>query len=194
MSIFQLTQKDCLPPIYDSIKAVPTNALTNLNPDDYVIVETYRDRVLETYEQNGYDDSDFIAVIWDSVNKKPVDVTYATTRAWTYLNNAEVDADAETVAKYKAYLSACAIKSRWGIRHRMMDDAHKMRIDRFQLRRLEKAYPHKEMREAVFKLLRVKRFRSDFRNSLAQQVRKWLDNPNSTYETPLSAKQEYFLR
>lgn len=46
--------------------------------------------VLETYEHNGYDDSDFLAVVWDG--EQVTTREYASTRGWTYHNTASVDA------------------------------------------------------------------------------------------------------
>lgn len=55
----------------------------------------YEGRVLATRERNGYDDSDFVALCWDDDEGKVVHVTYATTRSWTYLNGAVIDASPE---------------------------------------------------------------------------------------------------
>lgn len=71
--------------------------------------ETYIGAVLDTYERNGYDDSDFLAIVWDEAEQCVKDVEYATTRGWTYLNSAAVDATDEVKAKAAAY---------WRARHR----------------------------------------------------------------------------
>ena len=52
----------------------------------------YEGCVLATREVNGYDDSDFVALCWDEQEGRVVRYTYATTRCWTYLNGAAVDA------------------------------------------------------------------------------------------------------
>lgn len=62
-----------------------------LNP-----VVSFEGAVLDTYEVNGYDDSDFFAVIWDG--EKVTTKEYASTRGWTYHNGASVDATDEVVA------------------------------------------------------------------------------------------------
>ena len=90
MSIFQLTKRDFIPPHYDAIIEL-TGDYKDKFPD-HVMVETYRGRVITEFEKNGYDDSDFIATVWNDNLNKPIDVMYATTRGWTYLNNAEIDA------------------------------------------------------------------------------------------------------
>jgi hypothetical protein len=64
--------------------------------------ETYKGLVVETGEHNGYDDSDFFAVVWNG--ERFTEVTYASTRGWTYANSAEVDAPAELVEKYREQL------------------------------------------------------------------------------------------
>lgn len=55
----------------------------------------YEGCVLALREVNGYDDSDFVAVCWDETEDKVVTYTYATTRCWTYMNGAKVDAPLE---------------------------------------------------------------------------------------------------
>jgi hypothetical protein len=56
--------------------------------------------VVSLQERNGYDDSDFVAN-WYNPETDTVECTeYATTRGWTYLNGARVDATPEIIAKY----------------------------------------------------------------------------------------------
>lgn len=69
----------------------------------YYMEETWKGLVISHFERNGYDDSDYYAVVWDPEKEEPREVEYATTRAWTYLNHVIVDAPPEIVAKYKAY-------------------------------------------------------------------------------------------
>ncbi len=75
---------------------------------------THEGLVLETREINGYDDSDFYAVVWNEAKGAPERVTYASTRGWTYPNGAAVDATPEVAAKYAAYVEAerAAIRAR----------------------------------------------------------------------------------
>ena len=60
---------------------------------------TYEGAVLDTGEINGYDDSDFYAVVYDAATDSIKRVEYASTRGWTYPNGAAVDATPEVVAK-----------------------------------------------------------------------------------------------
>jgi hypothetical protein len=46
---------------------------------------------------------------------------------------------------------------------------------------------------AIFKLLSTKKFRSDFRAQMAQQVRAWLEDTNPRYAKPLSPKQMRYV-
>lgn len=63
---------------------------------------TFEGAVLETRERNGYDDSDFYAIVWDG--EKITTVDYASTRFWTYHNTAEVDATDSVKAAARAWL------------------------------------------------------------------------------------------
>lgn len=60
---------------------------------------SYQGCVISTRERNMYDDSDFIAVVWDETEGKVKEVEYATTRFWTYKNSAVVDVTPENKAK-----------------------------------------------------------------------------------------------
>lgn len=73
------------------------------NFDPLYIETTHVGCVLSTYERNGYDDSDFYAVVWNDEQGKPQHICYATTRGWTYPNGAVVDATPEVLAKYEAW-------------------------------------------------------------------------------------------
>lgn len=64
---------------------------------------SYVDRVLSRHERNGYDDSDFYALVWDAATQSVKSVDYASTRGWTYHNHAIIDAPAEIVTLAAAY-------------------------------------------------------------------------------------------
>jgi hypothetical protein len=61
--------------------------------------QTYVGAVLMKYERNGYDDSDFVAVVYDEATDSLKHIEYASTRGWTYMNGATVDATEEVQAK-----------------------------------------------------------------------------------------------
>lgn len=82
----------------------------NYNP--LYMQTTYQGCVLDTYERNGRDDSDFYAIVWDEPNQTILHIEYASTRGWTYPNGATVDATPEVQAKAQEYLRKTAF-DRW---------------------------------------------------------------------------------
>lgn len=64
---------------------------------------SYVGAVISTHERNGYHDSDFYAIVWDSAEQKPKQIEYATTRGWCYPNQAVEDATPEVMSQYNAY-------------------------------------------------------------------------------------------
>lgn len=96
-----------------------------LNPDSTAVIErTYDGCVLDTYERNGYDDSDFYAVVWDRAERRLRTVQYATTRGWTYLNGAAVDATEDVLAEAEDALRASYLE-----RMRREDEAASRRVE-----------------------------------------------------------------
>lgn len=67
---------------------------------------TYEGAVLDMTERNGYDDSDFYAVVWDEAEGRVKSIQYATTRGWTYCNGASIDATPEVQEKAAAWYRA----------------------------------------------------------------------------------------
>jgi len=63
---------------------------------------SYTGCVLDTYERNGYDDSDFFALCWDRDKKEMVRVMYDTTRCGG-MGRAEVDIDEDTLREVYRY-------------------------------------------------------------------------------------------
>lgn len=84
--------------------------------------ETHKGLVLSTGEMNGYDDSDFFAIVWNPEKKCSERVVYATTRGWTYPNGATVDASPEVEAEYKEYLDKQAKKYQKALEERNAQD------------------------------------------------------------------------
>ena len=64
--------------------------------------ESYVGRVLETYEENGYHDSDFYAVVWDDETESIIHKQYATTRFYSNGYGAKIDATPEIIEKATA--------------------------------------------------------------------------------------------
>ena len=73
--------------------------------------ESYVGRVLETYEENGYHDSDFYAVVWDDETESIIHKQYATTRFYSNGYGAKVDATPEVIAKATAERKARFLES-----------------------------------------------------------------------------------
>lgn len=69
-----------------------------------VMRETHAGLVLGKFERNGYNDSDFVAIVWNPEKQAIETVEYASTRGWCYPNEAEVDAPAEVVAAAHAVI------------------------------------------------------------------------------------------
>lgn len=66
---------------------------------------TYEGAVLRLRERNGYDDSDFYALVWDEEQQATREIMYATTRGWTYHNGASIDATHDVIEKAVAYMT-----------------------------------------------------------------------------------------
>jgi hypothetical protein len=79
---------------------------------DIWVRTTHEGLVLADREINGYDDSDFYAIVWNDEKGAPERVTYASTRGWTYPNGCAVDATDEVKAKYTAYCEREAAAAR----------------------------------------------------------------------------------
>lgn len=73
--------------------------------------ESYVGRVLETYEENGYNDSDFYAIVWDDETESIIHKQYATTRFYSNGYGAKIDATPEVIEKATAERKARFLKS-----------------------------------------------------------------------------------
>lgn len=73
--------------------------------------ETYVGRVLETYEENGYNDSDFYAIVWDDETESILHKQFATTRFYSNGYGAKIDATPEIIEKATAERKARFLKS-----------------------------------------------------------------------------------
>lgn len=68
--------------------------------------EIYKGCVIDTWERNGYHDSDFYATVWDEETKTIKEYEYATTRCACY-GHAEIDASKEVIRKVNKYIAKC---------------------------------------------------------------------------------------
>lgn len=170
--------------------------------NDIYLHETYVGCVIELGEYNGYHDSDFYAIVWDNEEGKTKQITYASTRGWSYPNYATfADATDEVLEKYYAYKKHQYRLAR--IRHKL-SDRRKLRKDRIDtgltvklIRRLDARLGHSsDHYEACVKLLRTRhsnRFRSEFRRNLAEQLYTWLVDDEPKYTSPFSRKQWMYI-
>lgn len=69
-------------------------------------IASHEGLVVDTYERNGYDDSDFYAVVVNPETLETKDVMYGTTRGWTYNNGADIDAPEELLKRWRVKVSA----------------------------------------------------------------------------------------
>lgn len=155
--------------------------------------ESYKGLVVSMYEHNGYDDSDYYAIVYDNGEFK--EIHYASTRYWTYDCNAQIDAPAELIQKYKEHCEYQRRKdhvmSKWFERKRYIEARKECQLNTYHdIKKLVKCYGWRtEFFVAVQSLLKVKKFRSPFRMNLAAQVREWLKEESPKYKTPLSINQ-----
>lgn len=70
----------------------------------FALVRSFEGCVISEREMNGYDDSDFYALVWDAEQKSFREILFASTRGWTYPCFATaVDATPEVRALWNAY-------------------------------------------------------------------------------------------
>lgn len=166
-----------------------------------VLYHTYKGLCLYEMERNGYNDSDFYMVVWDKENHKTKTILFATTRGWCYpCCRSSPDATPEVIAAYEKWKSReqrrLRISHKWLNRSKNIRESKEMNITRKQLHKLKASFTELSESEAlaIIKLLKVKKFRSNFRKSCSQQIRSWLADPNPKYSSPLSHKQIKYIR
>lgn len=164
----------------------------------YFIQDCYVNRVISLRERNGYHDSDFYAKVWDDESQTVKEIEYATTSFWCYpLYNATIDAPEEIKKLAEAYelkmfRKSCAKMLLCDRRYWIQDRKEIGLKSYLPLKRLAKAVS-KERYTSALKLLRTKKFRSDFRKSLFNQIITWASQKKPQYHSPLSDKQWSYL-
>lgn len=73
---------------------------------------THAGCVLDEYEKNGYNDSDFFAIVWNDVEQKVEEIQYASTRYYSYDHSCVIDATPEVKAKADAWGKARSYRQR----------------------------------------------------------------------------------
>ena len=116
-----------------------------------------------------------------------------TDSAKTIYEMAEVDASPELMAQYKRmcenerrHTKACQL---WGEHNRNITAAHTLNITLKELKKLNSTYSGR-LYDGCWDLLKTKKFRSKFRESLATQLRNWLSEKENKYQYPFSHRQE----
>ena len=171
---------------------------------ELVLWEEFQGQCLFEREANYYDDSDFYMTVWDDTTHSAREIQFATTRGWSYPCMAShPDATDDVRAKYDAWKAEqdrrWSIQQRWNARKQVREYAKAWGVDYFQAKRIASAYKERGMfgvlrvHDGIDKLLRTKKFRSEFRASLARQVRDWSAEREPRYRTPLSSKQFGYL-
>lgn len=74
--------------------------------------ESFTGAVLDLRERNGYNDSDFYAIVWDAERGSLREIMYGTTRFWTYHNAAVIDAASDVIETAMAWYRERWIASR----------------------------------------------------------------------------------
>lgn len=101
MSIRMMCDKDTPGAVKDEYWS--KQASSPEHPDREIwLIESHKGLVLSLREMNGYDDSDFYALVWNSEKQITEEIMYASTRGWTYPNSAGVDATPEVLAEWNA--------------------------------------------------------------------------------------------
>lgn len=154
-------------------------------------------------EYNGYDDSDWFMAVWDELTQSVKEVCFASTRGWTYpCYGSTPDATPEVRALAQAYFDRKAAAARKQRRHEQARALVALRQEYREIAALAAA-PVMRVRElrrimgddyaACVTLLKTKKFRSTFRESMARQIKEWLTDPNPKFPSPLSPRQRQYI-
>lgn len=182
----------------------PEGAYSPLNRDSsagdhkYVLSSYAHGCVVKEREANFYHDSDFYATYWDAETGTFKETLFATTRGWCYpCLGTSVDATPEIMAKWEQHQKAqerrARILYRWHERRKLNETAAAIGTSRADVVRL-KSVTGRDF-DKVIKLLKsehAKRLRSEFRKSLARQIRDWIAG-DSKFNKPLSPRQALYL-
>lgn len=84
------------------LNPLPHEVLTShgLTPDEWYLLTFGAGLVVAEREENGYDDSDFYATLYNPMTDEFEEHWVATTRGWTYLNGSRIDAHPDLIDLY----------------------------------------------------------------------------------------------
>ena len=162
-----------------------------------ILKETNKGLCLREFEVNRYNDSDFYMEVWNPEKGIPETVLFATTRGWSYpCLGSSVDATPKVCEAYKAwkvkYDRCCRIEKKLAYRKETRRLASLWGMGYFEAKTLRAIYSGESF-DQIDNLLKTKKFRSKFRESLSNQVRNWVKSKERAYNTPLSRKQFSYL-
>lgn len=163
-----------------------------------VLYKTHVGLCIEDRERNYYDDSDFYMIVWNPETQKPSEITFASTRGWSYpCYGSHADATPEVMEAYRAWVAHDTKQKRVAARRLKrnadMELAKKAGLkNRHQVNRIRVAVGTGNF-DNVMRLLTTKKFRNPFRASLADQVRKWVNDKNPKYYKPLTNRQMQYI-
>ena len=146
----------------------------------------FEGETFDIYEKNYPDDSYWYALSFHD-GKIEETLVDSTAFASVGVSDYRVDITPKVKAELDEYYRKENVKHRWERRKHENALAHKAGITRFDIYKLNDVY-NRDTVDAILSLLSVKRFRSEFRKGLAEQVRAWLRGEYG-YRYPLSRHQ-----
>lgn len=146
-------------------------------------------KVIRCYENNQYHDSYFYAIVFDGENESHIQ--YASTAYGCQGCHAESDASNELLNDFKKFKKKQDEENNLLQIELLMQDG----IPAYLCKRFHEKLKGFQIRdkERFLNLLKTKKFRSEFRKSLFNQVKNWLLDDNPQYNSPLSPRQMNYL-
>ena len=164
------------------------------------IYETKNNETITTYAgmvvKTGYEVVQVMSDVYEDWHYAVVYDLITNTAKTIYCGKAEVDATPELMAQYKRM---CENERRhtkavclWGEHNLLMNQAHLLSLSVSEYKKLRRTYSGR-LFDGCWDLLKTKKFRNSFRESLANQLRIWLSEKENKYSFPFSPKQESYV-
>ena len=166
-------------------------AIIHTNENDKEITTTHNGMVVAT----GYEDVQIMSDVWERWSYGLVYDVIAD-KTTKIFGTAKVDASPELMKLYEAHKVRedrhfKAIR-KWGEHNSAIENSHTLNLTVKEFKKLRRTYGGK-LFDGCWDLLKVKKFRNKFRESLATQLRNWLSEKENKYPYPFSHKQEQFV-
>lgn len=164
-------------------------AIKHTNNKNEITSITHKGMVVEA----GYETVQVMSDVWE---RWAYGIVYdvVTDTATTIYESADVDASEGLIALYNKHLDNkrrhLKAVSMWNRHNEKIETAHSLNITVKQLKKLVRTYGDGKIFDGCVELLSVKKFKSTFRESLATQLRTWLNDPAPKFKFPFSPKQE----